>query len=228
MRRLLLLFIIMLLGMNSLLYSKQSSSKQLQKNISIWEQFHWEGIIQVQSSAFAMRKYFVLSKNKEAMRLDILDSGIIGLTAQPLVSLYIKDSIILNAPSVKQLEGIDPNWFFPKNAIGRLVHFSDSLLSKQEEILSSHKFKSGKTIFQYDKKYRLSLIKNTDIGFEAKVLYNRNNQPTTISITYAGEPLTELQITDREYNSIEIVPLEQIQNKSDVNSPTPDNPDRLE
>jgi len=208
MRRLLLPLLILLLSTNTFLFAGKNPATLLQMNTATWEQFRWQGIIQVQSSAFAIRKNFVLSKNKEAMRLDILDSGIMGLAAKPLASIYLKDKIVLDAPTIKQLEGIDPNWFISAKMVESIVHFTDSLQAAQQEIISSRKIKTGNTIFLYDKKYRLSQIKSSEPGFEANVIYNSHNQPTKITVKYAGEPLAELQITERRYDNIEIEPLQ--------------------
>lgn len=207
MRRIFLLIFIMLGCMGSVLIGKTSPTQKLNDNLISWEQFHWQGIIQVQSSAFTMRKYFVISKNKDAIRLDILDSGIMGLNAKPLVSLYLKDSIVLDAPAVKQLEGMDPNWFIPKATLQRFIHFSDSLFAMQQEIVSSLSAKSGDTVFTFDKKYRLISAKNPAVGFETKIVYNRRNKPDKLIIKYLGKPLAELQITDREYGDIDVEPV---------------------
>jgi hypothetical protein len=219
MRRFMIIMVIMFICMSSILNAKSSPVQNLQKNIKTWEQFRWQGIIQLQSSAFTMRKNFTLNKNRDAIRIDILDSGIMGLNAKPLVSLYLKDSVVLDAPTVKQLEGLDPNWFIPKAALQKFVHFADSLAALQQEILSTHVAKSGSTIFTFDKKYRLISAKNPEVGFETGVIYNRHNQPTKILIKYTGKPLAELQINDREYGNIEIEPLT-IQNGSDTSDTT--------
>jgi hypothetical protein len=228
MRRFLLLCFILLLGMSAVLSAKANPVTQLQKNIATWEQFRWQGIIQVQSSAFAIRKNFVLSKNKSALRLDILDSGIMGLTAKPLVTLYMRDTIILNAPSIKQLEGIDPNWFIPRRAVEGLVHFTDSLQAAQQEIIANRKLKSGKTLYLYDKKYRLTQIKSVELGVEANVTYNRRNQPTKVTVKYANEPLAELQINEREFDNIEIETTTQTPPATGTDVPQADNPKPME
>jgi len=215
MRRLLPIFLIMLLSMNTLLTAKAKPVKLLNKNNSIFEQFRWQGIIQVQSSAFSIRMYYVLAKNKDAIRLDIMDSGIMGLTAEPLVRLYMKENIVLDAPSINQLQGLDPNWFIPPEAVHGLIHMTDSLQTKQAEIIAKHKFTAGNSVFIYDKKYRLSQIKSADFGFEALIIYNRHNQPDKISFKFRGKPIAELQIDKREYENIEIVPLDMLQNSKE-------------
>lgn len=207
MRKLLLITLIMLIGMNLSLFAKAKAVKQLEKNLQLWEQFRWQGILQVQSSAFSIRKNFVLAKNHEAIRLDVLDGGVIGLQAKPIVTLYIKDSIQFEAPTIKELVGVDLNWFVPKPMIQTLLTFSDSLKTKQQEITANKKITTAKTVFSFDKRHRLTTITNKNSGFEATVIYNRKDQPTKIQIKYRGSQAAELLINEREYKDIEIVPL---------------------
>ncbi|MBM4399184.1 MAG: hypothetical protein FJ041_02485 [Candidatus Cloacimonetes bacterium] len=207
MRRLLLITLILLAGLNISLLAKSKPAKQLEQNLEQWQEFRWLGIIQVQSSVFSLRKNYVFAKSRDAVRLDVLDSGVMGLQAKPFVTLYLKDSIIFDAPTIKELSGVDLNWFVPKGMIAPLVQFADSLQAKQKEILSTRKVTSARTVFTFDKKFRLSSIVNTAGGFEANIVYNRRSQPTKMLVKYKGEQIAEVLINEREYKDIAIEPL---------------------
>jgi hypothetical protein len=207
MRKLLIITLIMLMSMSLSLYAKTKAVKQLEQNLQQWEQFRWQGILQVQSSAFSIRKNFVLSKNSEALRLDVLDSGVMGLQAKPLVTLYIKDSIQFEAPTIKELIGIDLNWFVPKSMVQTMLNFTDSLKTKEQEIISTKKVTTDKTVFTFDKKLRLTTVANKASGFEAHIIYNRHNQPTKMHIKHRGSQVAELLINERIFKNIEIEPL---------------------
>jgi hypothetical protein len=207
MKRLIILTIILILCFSLPLGSKTTPAKQLKANLDKWQTFQWQGIIQVQSSALSMRKDFVLAKTADALRIDILDSGVMGLGATPLVSLYMKDKAVLSAPTIEQLKGIDLNWFLPPGTVTSLVHFTDSLLIMQKEILSKKKVQTGNTEYTFDKKYRLSGIKSPGTGLKAIITYNNSNQPTKIRFEHAGSQVAEMLINERKYNGISIVPL---------------------
>ena len=207
MRRSLILLLILLCCLTPLLSATSKKAAKLEDNLKQWEQFRWQGIIQVESSAFSMRKNFVLAKNTEAMRIDVLDSGVFGLQAKPLISIYIKDKIVLEAPTVKQLSGIDPNWFLPPGALDGLFNFTDSLLARSAEIVSKRQTEMASSLFSFDKDLRLSKITNNDIGLEFNITYNRRNQPTKIFIRRRDTKLAELQINEQKYGSITIEPL---------------------
>ena len=207
MRKSLVILLILLCCISFDLQAKKNKAELLQTNLKQWEQFRWEGIIQVQSSYLSLRKDFVLVKNKDEMRLDILDTGPMGLSAQPLVSAYLKDQIVLEAPTIKQLSNLDLNWFIPTGAVGSLIHFTDSLTAKSDEILKTRQAETAETVFSFDKDYRLVNISNPDLVLQAFIIYNRRNQPSKMQIKHAGVQVAELQINKQNYDNIVIVPL---------------------
>jgi hypothetical protein len=207
MKRLLIAITILLLCFCLPLTGKVTPAKQLKANLDKWQAFRWQGIIQVQSSALSLRKNFVLAKTEDALRIDVLDGGVMGLQAQPLVSLYLKDTAILSAPTVEQLQGIDLNWFLPSGTVQSLVHFTDSLLVLQKDIIARKKVQTGKTEYTFDKKYRLSSIISPATGLKAVIRYNNSGQPTKITIERSGSQVAEMLINEREYTDISIEPL---------------------
>ena len=189
------------------LVAKPNPAKDLQNNLKTWQQFRWEGIIQVQMEPFSARKNFVFARNQQEMRLDVLDSGVMGLQAKPLATLYLKDKILLDAPSIQQLADIDLNWFIPTDAVRSLVHFADSLKAHSQEILANRKVALGPITYNFDKKHRLVKISSPDFGMKAEIIYNRRNQPTKMLFDHEGERIVELQINQQKYGNIKIIPL---------------------
>ncbi|MFO7659495.1 MAG: hypothetical protein R6V77_01160 [Candidatus Cloacimonadaceae bacterium] len=189
------------------LEAKTGKAAKLENNLRQWEQFRWQGIVQVESSAFSMRKNFVLAKNEEALRMDILDSGVLGLQAKPLVTIYMKDRIDLEAPTIKQLSGLDLNWFLPPEALKGMINFTDSLRARSQEIIANRKLELASSLFTFDKNYRLSKIISDTGGLELTVSYNRRNQPTKVIIKRRDSKLAELQINEQKYGDIAIQPL---------------------
>lgn len=207
MRKTMILALILLAGLSTFLTAKTSAAKQLQDNLANWEQFRWEGIIQVQMSAFSARKNFILSKNRDEMRLDVLDSGVMGLQAKPIATIYLKDKILLEAPTIKQLQDIDLNWFVPQSAISSFVHFTDSLQANVQCILMNRKLTTAATTYTFDKKHRLVRISSPEFGMKADVVYNRRNQPTKLLLDHDGDRIVELQINKQKYSDVKVVPL---------------------
>ncbi len=207
MKKTIILLTVMLAVISFGLQAKTSKVAKLENNLKQWEQFRWQGIVQVESSAFSLRKNFVLAKNEEALRMDVLDSGVLGLQAKPLVTIYIKDRIELEAPTIKQLAGIDPNWFLPPGALKGMINFTDSLRNRSSEIISKRKLELDAALFTFDKNYRLSNIKSEMTSLELAITYNRRNQPTKVIIKRRDERLAELQINEQKYGKIDIKPL---------------------
>lgn len=207
MKKTIILLAVLLAVISFGLQAKTGKAAKLETNLKQWEQFRWQGIVQVESSAFSLRKNFVLAKNEEALRMDVLDSGVLGLQAKPLVTIYMKDRIELEAPAIKQLAGIDPNWFLPPGALKGMINFTDSLRSRSSEIISKRKLELDAALFTFDKNYRLSSIKSDLTGLELNISYNRRNQPTKVIIKRRDERLAELQINEQKYGKIDIQPL---------------------
>ncbi len=216
MKRTVIILMLILVCISVSLNAKTKAEKRLETNLNQWQKFRWEGILQVQSSAFSMRKNFVLAKTGDALRFDILDSGVMGLSAQPLVSIYLKDTAILNAPTIEQLAGLDLNWFLPPGAVKGMVGFADSLLMKQKEILADRKATTAGTSFAFDKQYRLSSFSSPATRMEASIIYNTRNLPTKIQIRFSGSQVAELLINEREYKDVSIEPLEAVSDSLDL------------
>jgi hypothetical protein len=208
MRRLPVLIILLLCSLNFALWAKSKPEKQLQANLAQWEQFRWQGMAQVMHEAFTLRKFYVLAKNTEALRLDILDSGVLGLNAKPMLALYVKDRIVLDAPSIKELEGIDLNWFVTPDKYKPFFAMTTTLQSHSAEIISNRKISLSGLTYLFDKKYRLTGIISPKLQLEAQVTYNRKSQPDKISLIYQGKELAIFTIDEITTEHIEITPLE--------------------
>jgi hypothetical protein len=207
MRKTIIIILLLSFCLGLSLEAKNSAAKQLQTNLEQWSQFRWEGIIQVQMSAFSARKNFILSKNRDEMRLDVLDSGVMGLQAKPLATIYLKDKILVEAPTIKQLQDVDLNWFVPQGAVSSLVHFADSLLANIQTILKDRKLTTANTAYAFDKKHRLIKITSPELGMKAEIIYNRRNQPTKLLLDHDGDRIVELQINEQKYNKVRVIPL---------------------
>lgn len=210
MKKTVILLILISLCLVLTLDAKTRNQKRLDANLEMWQQFKWQGILQVQVSEFSIRKNFVLAKTSEDMRLDVLDSGVMGLQAKPLVTVYLKDTVVIDAPTVKELANINSLLYFYQDMVKGLVLFADTLQAKRQDILSQRKVLTASTSFKFDKKLRLSAISNSLSGLDIDIFYNNRNQPTKAELKYKGTKFVELQINERTYKNIKIIPLEQV------------------
>jgi len=188
-------------------FARQAPEQQFQEHLQRWKQFHWLGIAEVNYKSFALRKYFTLAKNADAARLDLYDSGVFSLTLQPLAAVYLADSIALFAPSVKQLDDLDPNWFVPKGFARNLIQFTDSLQVRQQEILTTKKTTYNGLNFLFDRHYRIVSISYPASDITVKIEYTRKSEPDKITILISKQGKVILGVDQRHYTDIVIEPL---------------------
>lgn len=207
MRKAIILTLIAALFLSAALAAKKTPAQQLQTTLNTWKQFRWEGIIQVQMSAFSARKNFVLARNENELRLDVLDTGIMGLQAKPLATIYLKDNILVEAPTIQQLADIDLNWFVPQGAVKDFVHFTDSLQAHSKDILAKRRANTPNATYYFDKKFRLTKISSDDLSVKAEIIYNQRSKPTKLLLDHSGDRIVELQINEQKSGNVKIEPL---------------------
>ncbi|MFC1887471.1 hypothetical protein ACFLYK_01535 [Candidatus Cloacimonadota bacterium] len=87
-------------------YSYKQKEKLLHLNLQKWETFQLEGIIEVNHKVFSFRKNIILKKTWKKIRLDIFDSGVLGLSPTPFLSAYYDSLLILRLPGNNELTEI--------------------------------------------------------------------------------------------------------------------------
>jgi hypothetical protein len=207
-RKATILLLLILVCFSNILAAKSKAEKQLQTNITQWAAFQAEGSILVNYPPYAIRKFFVFARDASAARLDILDSGLIGFNPAPMVTLYLQDKIILSAPGIKELQGIDPNWYIPAGTTQKLLALTDSLFAHSAEILAKRQAVINGITLSFDKKYRLSALLYPQYKVSAKVEYTRKNKPSKLSFYYHGKETAILNIDKIRFQDIDISPLE--------------------
>ncbi len=204
MRRYCLIILLITLFPAGSIWARTSPAARLEQNLSQYRCFRWQGILEINQSAFALRKNFVLAKDSSAYRLDILESGIMGLQAKPLLTLYISKHIYLSAPGISQLQGIDPNWFIPPQSLRILFTYLDSLQAGSKEILSKKEYLISSFQFSFDKKYRIAQVIERKSGLEVRIKYNRKNKPDKLTFVLNGTNAVILTIDEIQHEDIMI------------------------
>jgi len=82
----------------SLLSRPYISEKLLYKTLQNWQEFQFEGIIEVNYNNLALRKNIMIRKNLASFRIDIFDTGIMGLNPKPYFSMYMDSVVVVRPP----------------------------------------------------------------------------------------------------------------------------------
>ncbi|MDD3050205.1 MAG: hypothetical protein PHR06_03585 [Candidatus Cloacimonetes bacterium] len=152
--------------------SYEGSKKKLRLNLKKWEEFRIDGIVEINVSSFQIRKTIVVRKNSQAIRADVIDSGLFGMRPSPIVSIYFDSLLVVKSPDYPFLENM------ADESLGKgteLLKIMDSLREKEAEILSTYSTIVDSIKVEFDQDFDITSI-------------NRNRQIITIEYDFKKEP----------------------------------------
>ena len=200
---LLLIIVISLLSLNA----QSKDHDKLRKELTKWQQFRAEGVIQVNYQMFSLRKFFVLSCANNQIRIDIFEGGLFGATPEPLFSAYVGDYIALRSPMMPQLETM----ITPKVAAEQPTHlirqFDAMFELYGDEIVAKHELFLKGTHYTFNKKYQLTQITNAEEEISVTIDYKRNLDPDKVVVNVQKSDIMTLMIDKMTYRDIEVIQL---------------------
>jgi hypothetical protein len=144
-------------------------------NLSYLNNFKSEGILEVAIKGFSLKKEFVLKKNSDSIRLDVIDSGIMSLLPSPFATFYAKDKILLTNYN----KGFFPDLVMDEFPLKEFLDFDKLPQGIIDEIVTNRKFTIAIIQFEFDELYRMQ-----------KILVNGN----LITFKYQGNTLTRVEL----------------------------------
>ena len=63
-----------------------------------WNTFQMEGVAEIYQDELVLRKYFKAQKNPQALRIDLIESGLLGIHPTPFASIYADTSLTMRTP----------------------------------------------------------------------------------------------------------------------------------
>jgi len=157
----LLMLILLVLGCSSIKeLTKRQKEDLVRANLSYLNKFKSEGILDVSIKGFSLKKEFVLKKNQNSLRLDVLDSGIMSLLPSPFATLYAKDQVVVTNYNKGFFSDIIIDKF-PLKEFFDLEKLPQGII---DEIVKNRKFTIAIIQFEFDELYRMNKIRlNEDI-----------------------------------------------------------------
>ncbi len=158
----------------------KASYKALESNLSLWDNFNMQGIVEIHYKAFSFRKNFVMHKDGNRFNFKVLNSGLMGLNPKPLVSISYDDSLTVDASGFAGADSLIPSNMLLDD-IQYDLSLSKYLLPHSEEIFMNRSVNKLGLDFAFNDKMQLASISNTD---ENKVLfeYKLNGEPQKITL----------------------------------------------
>ncbi|HPY95852.1 MAG TPA: hypothetical protein PL063_01420 [Candidatus Cloacimonadota bacterium] len=177
------------------------ASDELQR----WQSFKMEGIAEVQFKMFTFRKNFVLSKNKEALRFDLLDSGIFGF-ASSNISIYVDSDMQVYGYLGKKFIEIDD---LPESLRDVYTWFNnadiDDFQTYYDDLFENNSFDKDGTTFAFTNKMRLKEINNASNDLRVNIDYDYGDNISNLAILLNNVKICDLKIDKISYNNINVI-----------------------
>jgi len=161
--------------------SRQIQEQQLFEHLSQWENLRIDGVAEINYKGFVIRKNIVIKKNKNAIRADLYDSGIFGMSPTPFASIYLSEEILIQMPgqtSASQYEVKDEE---DLKMIKKIIFQTEKLMKYKNEIIAGRKLKIGSVRFLFDKNMQIKTVALINNEFQAH--FNFAGDSSTVTAT---------------------------------------------
>jgi len=186
-----------------------TEEQKLERELKKWESFSGSGIIEVSALGMSLRKPFNIAKSMKQMRLDVIDGGVFGANASPLMSMYLGDYLAVNAPIMPALEMLNLKDKIPEAAIA-LFSSTDYLMQKYgAEIIANKAIVRDDLKVNFKKNYQLDSVVDAKSGATLVAAYTARGALDALEIK-SGKMISAKLIFDTvDYSTPEIIPLPQ-------------------
>ncbi len=185
----------------------QDDSARLRAELKKWENFSFDGIVQVNYTGFSLRKMFVISKTQTEARFDIIDGGVMGLNPKPLVSAYIGDYLAVESPYFPQLEKLMRSSKVSPLSLKSLANTDSLLALYQDTIIRERKLSLANTELLFSPNLQLEKITDLKSKAEVAITYTSKGDPDKVMIRLDDKTSLELMVDRISYGKAEVVPL---------------------
>ncbi len=181
--------------------NSRQAEKRLLHELKKWESFSSYGVAEVSYKGLSLRKMFNAAKNHGTLRLDIIDGGIMGITPEPLISIYVGEYLALKSSLLPMLEQINPSMLIPSDGLAMFGN-ADSLFSKHgSEIIQNRKLQLGEIQLSFLSDYRLDTVYDPISKANIQAIYNSNN--TLSELVFSSSEAFQLKLIFDEISYVE-------------------------
>ena len=203
-----LLLLLLLTGFTACARNKAASDmNRLRAELLRWENFSSRGVVQLNYMGFALRKFYVAQKNGSELRLDVVDGGVMGAGAAPLISIYKGDYLAIKSTLMPQLEMLDLDKLFPSDGFSVFASLDSLVASHYEEISSTGSLSLPQATVGFDRQMRITGISESGNNARLSITYDRRGDPDKIEIVADRSASIVLLVDSINYRPPTIEPL---------------------
>ncbi len=170
---LLVLSISILLSCCSIIPNLSSNQKEalLKENLLKWEKFELEGLIELNYKAFSFRKNIIIKKKEGKIRLDIFDSGLMGLSPAPFLSAYLDTSLVLRLPGNDELTEIPAAKLREDLTLLDYLGNTKQLLRFKKQILAENFLQLDDLNIEFSDQMQITAISHKNADYRLNLVY---------------------------------------------------------
>ncbi len=180
---------------------RAAKEKLLIEHLRGWNEFQLEGIVEANYNSFSFRKSILIRKNNDAFRLDVFDSGFMGLNPTPFISIYMDSTLVIRPPFSKEVLSAEKAGLKELNSTAFLFDLNDIIHHKQK-IVSQQILEFPEYKIHFTDKMQIDKIMLKQKPVE--ILFSYIDKLNQISITNDNKQVANIQIDKIEYKNIEI------------------------
>ena len=185
----------------------KSEEEKLRQQLKKWENFDSQGIAEVSYKGLAIRKMFNAAKRGSEIRFDLIDGGLLGSAAEPLLTIYISNYVAVKSPFLPMLELSDFSSAIPEESLSLSAN-ADSLVSVYgERIIKDKKLQLKGVTINFNKDYLLDNVSDSLSATELKALYSSKGDLSELLIKSQDNISLRLSFDKIEYIQPQIRPL---------------------
>ncbi|MCB5254010.1 MAG: hypothetical protein WC111_08120 [Candidatus Cloacimonadaceae bacterium] len=186
---------------------KPTDEALLRSELKKWESFSGDGIIEIAAFGFTLRKPFSVAKSPEQLRLDVIEGGIFGAGASPLISMYLGEYFAMAAPAMPALEALNLKDKIPKGALA-LFASSDYLFDRYgQEIIREKAIVRDSLSIHFSSKYKLESVIDRKSGVKLSASYTTRGDLDKLEFKAPRGISANLLFDTVKYQRPEILPL---------------------
>jgi hypothetical protein len=184
-----------------------SEEQKLRLELKKWESFDSQGVVELSYKGLAIRKMFIASKNGNELRFDIIDGGLMGSKAEPLMSVYVADYVSIRSPFIPMLESLDISQAIPMESLTLSTNVDSLVTHYAQKIIKDKKIELNGVVISFSKNYLLDTVLDSKSNTKIKALYTGNSKLSELYITSNDDISIRLSFDKIEYIQPHIVPL---------------------
>ena len=189
--------------------SREAKKSLLKAELNRWANLQAEGITQISYKGLALRKNFVFSKTPQEMRFDVIEGGIFGAAAAPLISLYLGEYLSVKSDFQPRLALMAAAMMGRQFSMGNVQSLLDLADTYVDEIIDTGKISRENLEINFTPKMQLESVKESKYDLSANFTYTKKGEPDTIILKIKSASL-ELLFDKVKYGNAEVKALPQM------------------